>query len=82
MEDRRNNPIRRSKNSKGPFYQWGNKTKYYYTAGDEKSRLRAYDKAKKQAAAIFSSGYRPKANPRKNAMRKIRAITSGGPARN
>jgi hypothetical protein len=51
-------PIRRSKDSKGSFYQWG-KTgkKYYYEAGNERSRKAAKAKAEKQARAAHASGY-------------------------
>jgi len=51
-------PIKRGKDKDGSYYQWGSRTKYYYVAGNKKSRERAYDKAVKQAQAIYASGYR------------------------
>lgn len=51
-------PIHRGKDSKGCFYQWGGRTKYYYTARDKASRDRAYNKALKQAQAAYAHGYR------------------------
>lgn len=52
-------PIHRGKDSIGSFYQWGNSgKKYYYTTGNTTSRNNAYNKAAKQAQAIYSSGYR------------------------
>ena len=53
-------PIRRGKDSKGSYYQWGNRTKYYYKTGNKKSREEAYKKAWGQTRAIFSSGWRGK----------------------
>jgi len=53
-------PIHRGKDSKGPFYQWGTQKKYYYKAGNVKSRKLAYEKAKKQAVAIYASGWKGK----------------------
>lgn len=50
-------PIHRGKDSKGPYYQWGKQKKYYYISGNKQSREEAYSKAKKQAIAIYSSGY-------------------------
>jgi hypothetical protein len=50
-------PIHRGRDSKGPFYQWGSQTKYYYIANNAKSREQAYEKARRQEAAIYSSGY-------------------------
>lgn len=51
-------PIHQGKDSKGPYYQWGNQKKYYYTPGSKVSRERARQKAVKQAQAIYASGYR------------------------
>lgn len=51
-------PIHRGKDKKGPFYQWGNRNKYYYKSNDSKSRNNAKSKAYKQAKAIFSTGYK------------------------
>lgn len=48
-------PIKRSKDSKGPYYQYGNSKKYYYKSGDSKSRKKAKRKAIKQAQAILIS---------------------------
>ena len=53
-------PVHRGRDSIGAFYQWGRQKKYYYRAGNERSRLLALKKAEKQARAIYSSGYRPK----------------------
>lgn len=51
-------PVRRSKDSDGPYYQWGESgKKYRYEAGDRKSRDRAKEKAKKQGQAAHASGY-------------------------
>jgi hypothetical protein len=51
-------PIHRGRDNKGPYFQWGNQKKYYYMAGDRRSRERAYQRAVKQAQAIYSHGYR------------------------
>jgi len=59
-------PLERSKDSKGPFYRWGDKgAKYRYTAGDPAGRGRAKEKALAQGRAIAASrgragGARPK----------------------
>lgn len=54
-------PVHRSKDSKGPYYQWGDSgKKYHYTAGDKKSRERAKKKAEKQGQAAYASGYKGK----------------------
>lgn len=51
-------PIRRSKDSKGPYYQWGESgKKYHYTARDEESRKEAKEKARKQGRAARAAGY-------------------------
>ncbi len=51
-------PIHRSKDIKGPYYQWGRTgKKYHYIAKDKTSRMAAYDKAKRQAHAIYASEY-------------------------
>jgi hypothetical protein len=51
-------PVHRGKDSKGPYYQWGdNGKKYHYTSGDARSRKTAQDKAKKQGRAARASGY-------------------------
>jgi len=49
-------PILNEKDSKGYYYMFGIKgKKYYYHVGDEKSRLEALDKCKKQQRAIERS---------------------------
>jgi hypothetical protein len=53
-------PIHRGKDSRGPFYQWGGRAKYYYISGSVKSREIAKKKAIKQAQAIYSTGWRDK----------------------
>lgn len=51
-------PVHRSKDGKGPYYQWGESgKKYHYESGDEESRKRAKAKAEKQGRAIRASGY-------------------------
>jgi len=51
-------PVQRSKDSDGPYYQWGESgKKYHYTAGDAGSRRRAREKAKKQGQAAHAAGY-------------------------
>jgi hypothetical protein len=54
-------PVHRGKDSNGSYYQWGKSgKKYYYTSGNKKSRDVAKNKAKKQAVAIYASGYKDK----------------------
>ena len=54
-------PIHRGKDDNGCFYQWGDHgKKYYYVSGNKKSRDQAYEKAKKQAVAIYASGWHEK----------------------
>lgn len=51
-------PVKRSKDSKGPYYQWGEKgKKYHYESGDAGSRQKAKEKAVKQGQAARASGY-------------------------
>jgi hypothetical protein len=46
-------PVYRKSDKKGSYYQYGTTgSKYYYKAGDEKSRLQAVAKAQKQMRAI------------------------------
>ena len=45
-------PTKSGKDSKGPYYVWGSKTKYYYISGNAKSRAMAKMKADIQGAAI------------------------------
>ena len=51
-------PIHRGNDTGGPYYQWGNKKKYYYKSGSKRSREYAKNKATKQAIAIYSSGWK------------------------
>jgi hypothetical protein len=51
-------PIHRGRDSKGYYYQWGSQKKYYYIPGNIQSREKAYNKAVKQAQAIYSHGYK------------------------
>lgn len=51
-------PVHRSKDSDGPYYQWGDSgKKYHYEAGNTESREAAKEKAKKQGRAARASGY-------------------------
>ena len=51
-------PVHRGFDSNGPFYQWGTQgKKYYYKSGSKTSRELAKKKAKKQAVAIYASGW-------------------------
>lgn len=51
-------PIKRSHDSSGPYYQWGDSgKKYHYESGNKESRDRAKKKAQKQAQAAHASGY-------------------------
>jgi hypothetical protein len=45
-------PVRRGKDSKGPYYSWGHLKKYRYKAGDSSSRTRARNLAAKQGRAV------------------------------
>ena len=48
-------PAYRGRDSKGPFYRWGQSgKKYYYTAGNKQSRERARQKALRQGRAIHA----------------------------
>jgi len=51
-------PVKKGKDSKGSFYQWGSQTKYHYTAGSEASRKKAKQKAHLQGAAAERRGYK------------------------
>ena len=45
-------PVRRSKDSKGSYYQFGHHgKKYYYVSGSKRSRTIAINKAKRQGRA-------------------------------
>lgn len=51
-------PVHRSKDSKGPYYQWGDSgKKYHYESGDTSSRDSAKSKAERQGRAARASGY-------------------------
>ena len=47
-------PVIRGKDVKGPFYRWGNLTKYYYKPNDKDSREIAKLKAQRQGGAVVS----------------------------
>ena len=48
-----------SKDSKGPYYQWGDSGKtYHYRAGDKTSRENAKKRAERQGRAARASGYK------------------------
>lgn len=45
-------PVRRRRDSRGPYYQWGERgKKYHYQSGNKVSRVKAKEKAKRQARA-------------------------------
>ena len=50
-------PVHRGRDKNGSFYQWGTRKKYYYVAGNEKSRNIAKQKATKQGIAVHASGW-------------------------
>lgn len=52
-------PVRRGKDSNGPYYQWGDSgRKYHYEPGNKSARDRAKAKAEKQGRAARASGYK------------------------
>ena len=53
-------PVKYGRDKYGPFFRWGHQHKYYYTSGNKKSRLIAFELARRQGNAIFKSGYKPK----------------------
>lgn len=53
-------PIHKSNDLEGPYYQWGNQKKYYFDPKKILSEMKAYEKAVRQAQAIYSSGYKKK----------------------
>lgn len=54
-------PIHTGKDSRGSYYQWGNHgKKYYYIVGNKMSRDTAKMKARRQATAVYSTGWREK----------------------
>jgi hypothetical protein len=51
-------PVRRRKDAKGAYYQWGDSgKKYRYTPGDKDSRARAKRGATRQGQAAHAHGY-------------------------
>lgn len=51
-------PVHRGKDSKGPYYQWGDHgKKYRYEAGNKQSREAAKEKAERQGRAARASGW-------------------------
>jgi hypothetical protein len=49
-------PVRKHKDNKGSFYQWGSHgAKYYYIPGNAKSRNAAKAKATRQGIAISAN---------------------------
>lgn len=51
-------PVHRGEDSDGPYYRWGDSgKKYHYEAGDEESRKKAKEKAKRQGQAAHAAGY-------------------------
>jgi hypothetical protein len=52
-------PVRRRRDSDGPYYQWGDSGKRYrYKSGDKESREHAKRKATKQGQAARAAGYK------------------------
>jgi hypothetical protein len=52
-------PVHRSRDHRGPYYQWGDSGKrYHYQAGDRRSRDRAKEQANRQGQAAHARGYR------------------------
>lgn len=51
-------PVRRGKDSEGPYYQWGKSgKKYHYESGNKSSRSKAKNEAERQGKAARASGY-------------------------
>lgn len=50
-------PIRVRKDRYGPYVQFGNRTRYYFSPYDFDSYGKAYNRALKQAGAIFMQQY-------------------------
>lgn len=53
-------PIHRGKDSYGVYYQWGNQKKYYsrdFVGSQREREDQAWECARKQEKAIYSSGY-------------------------
>lgn len=54
-------PIMKGRDSKGPYVKWSESGfKYRHTDGDKPSEDAATKKAKRQAEAIYASGYKGK----------------------
>lgn len=51
-------PVRQGEDERGPYYQWGSGTKYYYKPSSPRSREDAKKKAGKQGEAAYAAGYR------------------------
>lgn len=51
-------PVRRGSDSKGSYYRWGSKKKYYYKSNSKRSRINAKKKAELQGIAIRASGWK------------------------
>ncbi len=52
-------PVRRRRDAKGPYYQWGDHgRKYRYTPRDSASRAQAKRRATQQGQAAHARGYR------------------------
>jgi hypothetical protein len=51
-------PVKRGQDSKGCYYRWGTKKKYYYPAGNARKREIAKKKAEAQGRAVYSRGWR------------------------
>jgi hypothetical protein len=52
-------PVKRGKDSDGPFYRWGKSgKKYRYSSGDRSGRESARKKAEKQGVAARAAGYK------------------------
>jgi len=51
-------PVKKGKDKKGCYYEYGSKKKYHFKCGNKSSANRAKKKAKRQARAIHSSGYK------------------------
>jgi hypothetical protein len=51
-------PVKRGRDKKGPYYQWGDSgKKYHYAAGDKDARERAKQRASRQGQAAHARGY-------------------------
>lgn len=60
MPKKQSHSLKIRKDSQGHYFQSGSKGKhYYYNPESAASTQAAFNKAKKQAAAAYASGYRP-----------------------